>query len=215
MKGIHTKFEIEGIGPHETKLTFDEILKSNQVAIFARNGSGKSFIGRVFRLVSRIGWKVLHGKSSGEEFLQKNEAYTLLSVGQCLGRMGFEQKREGEDSKRFSVEVNVLANGEEKLVLQGTQDYIFRVFNQQYVDENVKERSYELYGKTSKGWVIGETNIQIDNHQSELRVLNTREEELREKFATAGRECATRLNSKYTSGWRSLHRCIHEQVRPG
>lgn len=197
MKGIHTKFEIEGIGPHETKLTFDEILKSNQVAIFARNGSGKSFIGRVFRLVSRIGWKVLHGKSSGEEFLQKNEAYTLLSVGQCLGRMGFEQKREGEDAKRFSVEVNVLANGEEKLVLQWTQDYIFRVFNQQYVEENVKERSYELYGKTSKGWVIGETNIQIDNHQSELRVLNTREEELREKFATAGRECATRLNSKY------------------
>ena len=196
-KGIYTKFEIGGIGPHETKLVLEDTLTSNAVAIFARNGSGKSFIGRVFRLVARIGWKVLHGKSSGEEFLQKNEAYTLLSVGQRLGRMKFTQQCEGEEAKTFMVEVNIETDGREKICFQGTQDYIFRVFNQQYVEENIKEREFELSGQSSKGWVIGETNIQIDNLQSELRVLNEREEGFRAKFANAGKECAARLNSHY------------------
>ena len=198
MKGIHTKFEIEGIGPHETKLTFDEILKSNQVAIFARNGSGKSFIGRVFRLVARIGWKVLHGKSDGSEVLQKNEAYTLLSVGHRVGRMEFSQQCDGDAAKAFTADVSVGPDGAEKVVLQWMQDCIFRVFNQEYVEGNVKEHKFELHsGRMSKGWVIGETNIQIDNLQSELRVLNAREEEFRAKFADAGKECATRLNLKY------------------
>ena len=81
MKGIHTKFEIEGIGPHETKLTLDEILKSNQVAIFARNGSGKSFIGRVFRLVSRIGWKVSHGNLVGRSFYRRMKLIHCCPLG--------------------------------------------------------------------------------------------------------------------------------------
>ena len=197
MATIQTKFEIEGIGPHERKLALNEGLKSNAVAIFARNGSGKSFIGRVFRLVARVGWLIAHGKSSGEMVLQKNEAYQLLTVGRNSGRMSFSQQCDNEAPTSFTIDVGVHGDGSEKIMFNGSHDYIFRVFNLQYVEENIKRREYVLAGLANQEWVIGETNIQIDNLQSELRTLDGRIAELQEKFASTGREWAYRLNSQY------------------
>lgn len=44
------KLEIENIGPH-TKINFEGKTSSGKNAIFANNGSGKTFISRLFRLI--------------------------------------------------------------------------------------------------------------------------------------------------------------------
>lgn len=149
-----------------------ELTGHRQNMIFARNGTGKSFLSRAFRCLD------IHKQGVTIDEAALNLVSDEASDG--IGSLSFCQgtKRLGAlDLKRKSETAEATVS-----------DSIFHVFSEDFVHEQLRERQYRIDGEIETQIAVSSEKIELDDHQEALREARGRqesyEERLREKFET-------------------------------
>lgn len=130
--------------------------ESLKIAIFADNGSGKTFLSSVFRL------------------LERNEK-PLASNGSKVSTDKFISfdKKECSFSFKITGKDNLIAEEFKLDIKRGiaptlpTTNYIFHCFNEAYVEENIYALSCDK-DQNIEGFILGKINIDLDNEEKEL-----------------------------------------------
>ena len=176
-----TKFMISAkyLGP--VLLLDGELTKNAQNLVFARNGTGKSFLSRAFRYLDQ------HGQGKALDDAARN----LVS----------DESKDGEGSFAFSRGTNPM--GTLRLEKTGdiatarVSDTIFHVFSEDFVQEELREPEYNLDGKIENQIAVDSTNIQIKDAQDALEKAQADEQaaakSLQDKFDS---EKLSELNDK-------------------
>ena len=136
-----------------------ELSDKSQNLIFARNGTGKSFLARSLRLLDENG---LHGvpieeipeRLVSEEAANRQGTFSLWEGGVCIGGLGL--------------------NGVARIVSYTQPKYIFHVFSEDYVDANLRQRQFEPDGEISHEIIVGKENLELDA-QEQTRQLKQAE----------------------------------------
>ncbi len=160
--------DIENIGPH-VKIDFTGKTSSLKTAIYANNGSGKTFISRLFRLI--------------ENPINQNSD-KLLSFTKNQGKMKFEVKfkeeKKPEVIKSFELKIDKNASP----IISSPLPFIFHVFNSDYVHENIEDWGYKPDGNI-EGYILGKTQINLTKEKKELEEKNKelapKDEEFKER----------------------------------
>lgn len=143
-KNLHIK--IENLGPHNN-INFNKRINALKIAFFAKNGSGKTFISRALRLDEDQ-----NSKSSNE----------LLSFGEKRGLFKFICDKQ-------DYEVNIIKDNE--LGIKNNTNFLFHVFNSDFISENLEVDDYKLDGDI-KGYIIGKSSIDLSKEKNNLDSLN-------------------------------------------
>lgn len=148
---------LENIGPHygDKKLSFSESVTSNKTIFYASNGTGKSFISRAFRLCTPSKVNTI--------------ADDILTIGKQSGFFSFKIQSHYVDQ---NMEIQI--NRGEKPVIRGSFDLLFHVFNNDYVEENIKPKHYIPDGRI-EGYILGKALI---NLTEERKAASELEEEI-------------------------------------
>ena len=147
------KLNIENIGPHygDNKIDFAKKVDSNKAIFFATNGTGKSFISRMFRLNAQEKHNV--------------PANDLLTLGSDIGNMVFNIVN-GLTTNTFSVRIE----REKTPLITNTAGLIFHVFNNDFVEENIKPNNYTQNGNI-EGYILGKTQIDLTDEKEKENVF--------------------------------------------
>ena len=149
-----------------------ELSTDKQNLIYARNGTGKSFIARALRLLdqtvfSRYEQSDIPDLLVSEESSDGSGAFRLYEGTSCIG----------------SLELNTRS----KTVARVEPSYIFHVFTEDYIDEEVRNRLEELDGEIQHEIIIGRENVELDQKEFELdsktKDLHQRREALATEFS--------------------------------
>ena len=179
--------KIENIGPH-TKIDFTGKTSSLKTAIYANNGSGKTFISRLFRLI--------------ENPISQNSD-KLLSFTKNQGKMKFEIS---DGIKNRTLELNI--NKGIAPTISSHLPFIFHVFNSDYVHDNIEALKYKPDGDI-EGYILGKTQIDLTREKKDLeeknKVLDSKNEEFKnrvndQRIILDDKDLGIRKNiSEYTS----------------
>lgn len=174
MAELTISLDIENIGPH-TKINFIGKSSSLKTAIYANNGSGKTFISRLFHLI--------------ENPISQNSD-KLLSFTKNQGKMKFEVnfKEENKSPVVKTLELNI--NKGAVPTISSPLPFIFHVFNSDYVYENIEALKYKPNGDI-EGYILGKAQIDLTKEKKEL-------EEKNKDLATKDEEFKKRVNNQKT-----------------
>lgn len=166
--------KIENIGPH-VKIDFTGKTSSLKTAVYANNGSGKTFISRLFRLI--------------ENPISQNSD-KLLSFTKNTGKMKFEInfKEENKSAIVKTLELNI--NRGIAPTISPKLPFIFHVFNSDYVHDNIEALRYKPDGNI-EGYILGKTQIDLTKEKKEL-------EEKNKDLATKDEEFKKHVNNQKT-----------------
>ena len=160
-----------------------ELTKNNQNLVFARNGIGKSFLSRAFRYLD------LHGQKKSVS----DAAFNLVS----------DESADGSGSFAFSRGTTAMGTLELQKaggkVTTTVNDTIFHVFSEDFVQEELRERKYELDGEIENQIAVDSENIKLDDAKKVL-------EEVKEKAS----EAYNALEGKFTTAKEAE---LHEKAR--
>lgn len=161
MANLKLNFVIENIGPHE-QLNFNGLATSLKTAFYANNGSGKTFISRLFRLLE-------------ESSVEKSNK--LLSFSKNTGKFEFKiLNPQSGDEFKFDIKLSK----DNEPIMSSPIPYLFHTFNSDYVNENIEALGYKPDGDI-KGYILGKAQIDLTNEKEELRKkqhsLDTKKEE--------------------------------------
>lgn len=153
-KNITTEIKAENIGPH---LAINDLYPMSQLklGVFANNGSGKTFISRVFRLLNNN---------------ETEKVNKILTINKTKGDFNLkisEQKEETTIHKKLSIKLN---KDKEAVIINNT-DYIFHVFNSDYVKDNIEELKYNPDGEI-EGYILGKTKIDLSKEKKKVNSLS-------------------------------------------
>lgn len=129
-----------------------ELTKHAQNLVFARNGTGKSFLSRAFRCLDQ------HGQGADVT----KAAFYLVS----------DESPDGKGSFSFSrgtVQLGALAlerTGD--IVTVAVADTIFHVFSEDFVHDELRERKYEIDGEIENEIAVDSDNIKLKDAQDAL-----------------------------------------------
>ena len=123
------------------------LTKNAQNLIFARNGTGKSFLSRAFRYLD------IHRQGETLDDAARN----LVSDESPDGKGSFSFSR-GSDSMGF---LGLEKSGDS--VSAQLSDTIFHVFSGDFVQEELREREYYLDGQIENEIAIDSTSIQLQD----------------------------------------------------
>lgn len=141
-----------------------------QNLVFARNGIGKSFLSRAFRYLD------LHGQGRDVDDAAKN----LVSDESVDGKGAFSFARGPTAMGTLSLD----KNGD--VVTPHLGGTIFHVFSEDFVQEELRERQYEIDGEIENQIAVDSENIKIkdakDAHIKALADEQAAEAALRDKF---------------------------------
>lgn len=163
-------------------LSFDGMLtKEAQNLIFARNGTGKSFLSRAFRCLDLYGdgKEVLSAPRNlvSDESKDGRGQFSFLCGSQVLGTLS-------------------LSKIDDVLSAQ-TNDTIFHVFSEDFVQEELREKEYKLDGEIENEISIDSDNIKLKDAQATVDAANkdrdTEYKKIQHKF---DEEKITELNVK-------------------
>ena len=84
MADFRLEMSFQGIGPHANSV-FDERMKSINMAIYANNGSGKSFISKSFKRVTDLNSLDKSNDDKTAELISKSNA--MIRFGEKQGSM--------------------------------------------------------------------------------------------------------------------------------
>jgi wobble nucleotide-excising tRNase len=152
---IKTLIQCQNIAPLEN-LAREIKSSSLKLAIFANNGSGKTFISRLFRLTeNHTELKLdMDGKSPTD---------MLLKFGKANGSFTFSiTDKDGNIKDNFKIEIQ-----KGKLPNIPTTNYIYHTFNQDYVEENILRLCYEKDSEI-EGYILGKVNIDLKDDEDKL-----------------------------------------------
>ena len=170
MPDFNVSLSLKGIGPHkDTK--FDANVSSITMAIYAENGSGKSFISKSFKRISDFNYL-----KSNEEDEDKLKAKTsaMIRFGESKGLMHFGITVPNEANKSLDA---VFENGSLPRITDST-GWIYHVFNSEYVKENLEAVNYKPEDNVS-GFILGKVNIDLSKEKQLLESYATNIESLK------------------------------------
>jgi hypothetical protein len=157
-----------------------KLTKSRQHLVFARNGTGKSFISRAFRYLDLY--------CQGESL--ENAPLDLVSEeAESLGHFRFSR---GE-TVLGSLDLNQKSN----IVNASVDDVIFHVFSEDFINKELREQQYEIDGEIENQIAIDESNIDIQNAEKELKNLENQQTHLEDTIRTTlDKEKSAQLHQK-------------------
>lgn len=146
MAEIEINLEIRNIGPHK-ELMFNTKTKSLKISIYANNGTGKTFISRLFRLI---------------ENPTQEKSNKLLSFGSSNGNFKFSVK----NGNLRELDIKITKNSNP--LIENKTGYIFHTFNSDYISENIIVKNYNLDGSI-EGYIVGKTQIDLSKDKELLK----------------------------------------------
>ncbi|AGI71916.1 hypothetical protein OA238_c18050 [Octadecabacter arcticus 238] len=127
-----------------------DLSEERQNLIFATNGTGKSFLSRTFRLL--------------DQFRDDQQSIQASDIVSEEGTVGTFRILEGAANL---AEVNLDTSGGSSLNI--SPDHLFHVFSADYVESELKRKSYhELDGTTTHEIILGKPNAELIEKQDEL-----------------------------------------------
>lgn len=144
------KLSVRFLGP---VISLDgDLASKRRNLIFARNGTGKSFLSRAFRCLD------LHGQQKPITDAPKN----LVSDESSDGKGSFFIKR--GDNLLGQLQLDKKGN----VVAATVGDVIFHVFSEDFVHEELREQRYEINGNIENEIAIDSSNIKLKDAQAKL-----------------------------------------------
>jgi len=166
------KLEINNIAPIE-HLAKQIETKELKIGILGKNGSGKTFISRLFRLLEKNG-------EDSEEITQK-----LLRLKKETGCFKFKIiDKDGNDIEDIIID---LKRGEQ-IRFNTKPHYIYHTFNNDYIEENIKKASYAIRNENISGYILGKENIELESERKKL-------EECENELALIEKTLTTKLSN--------------------
>ncbi len=152
---IKTEINCENIAPIKSlnKEISSDTLK---FGVFANNGSGKTFISRMFRLTE-----------SSEELVLDEEGSSptdkLITLGENSGNFNFKiTDKQGNVSEQFGISLN-----KQNTPNIPQTNYLFHVFNEDYVEDNLRSLDYDKDDEID-GFILGKVNIDLSDDEEKL-----------------------------------------------
>ena len=191
-KDITLELTTKNIGPHINLST--RLQTSNlEIGIYASNGSGKTFLSRAFRLITMSN-------------ARPSDSNRLLTLGENSGKFKFKITNSQEQGVVRELELNITREMQPEIT-KNTTGYIFRVFNDDYVKENLEEFKYRPDGQI-EGYIVGKEKIDLTNEKKELEKLSKdleeSEQHLREKLSVALEELNSLTIRRNTNEYRDF-----------
>jgi AAA domain-containing protein len=145
------RIKAEHIGP--IMLLDQSLSDDKQNLIFARNGTGKSFIARALRMldetaITEIDPAEVPNLLVSEEAPKGLGDFSLWEGSDCIGGLALDVKS--------------------KTVSRTPAAYIFHVFSEDYVDENLRNKLETLNGEISHEIIVGKDNAELDDKETKL-----------------------------------------------
>ena len=142
------KIKVENLGPIE-KLD-EELSHDNRILIYANNGTGKSFISRSLKLLD----------SDFDESDFSNIATNLLRM-EATTKKGSISIFQGE-----KCVASVAIDGNIPSIDISRNDFIFSIFNSEYVDQEVKvAKQFEFRDAIEGEIILGSKSIEIETKE--------------------------------------------------
>lgn len=152
---ITTIIKCQNIAPIEN-LTREIKSSSLKMGVFANNGSGKTFLSRLFRLTEKQDEIELdeNGKSPTDK---------LLTFGKVNGSFSFKiTDKDGNVKDDFNISVT---KGQISTIPE--TKYLYHTFNQDYVEQNIRVLGYEK-DSDIQGFILGKVNIDLKDDEDNL-----------------------------------------------
>ena len=155
-KDIKFSFMANGVGPHydQNKINANINASAPTIAIYAENGTGKTFFTRMFALSE---------KGTAEEDNDR-----LLSIDNKSGQFKFTMNSSNIDYT-YSVD---LEQGKIPVVEQKGKTYLYHVFNSDYVSENIVATDFSPSDDNVTGYILGKENIDVSEEKERLKDLS-------------------------------------------
>ena len=148
-----------------------DLSSENQNLIYARNGTGKSFIARALRLFDR---------SSYSRYDPTQIADLLVSDESRQGTGSFELLEDSIPVASLKLDKNT------KSATPPASTYIFHVFTEDYVDSEIRNKLEELDGEIQHEIIIGRENAELDQKVHDLETktaeVASRREAIEDEF---------------------------------
>lgn len=151
-KEISIEMISSNLGPHEALNTKIQT-SSLEIGIYANNGSGKTFLSRAFRLCTK-------------DILEPSDSNRLLTIGKNDGLFKIKITNTKEAGINRELEFSISRNKIPTINLN-TTNYLFRVFNDDYVKENLEGFKYKPDGRI-EGYILGKEKIDLSKEKEEL-----------------------------------------------
>lgn len=152
---ITTIIKCQNIAPIEN-LTREIKSSSLKMGVFANNGSGKTFLSRLFRLTEKQDEITLdeNGKSPTDK---------LLTFGKSSGTFSFKiTDKDGNVKDDFNISVT---KGQTPTIPD--TKYLYHTFNHDYVEQNIRALGYEK-DSDIQGFILGKVNIDLKDDEDNL-----------------------------------------------
>ncbi|HEB9321906.1 AAA family ATPase [Campylobacter coli] len=168
-KIIDFSLTLKNIGKHQL-LNFKEGVNSLRIALYAMNGSGKTFISRAFRFAEI--------QNIAEQNSMIDKVNDIVSFDSNNAKIQLHIKNL-KNQDQFDLDV-VLTRDKPPRFNQKIW-YIFHVFNSDYILENIQSRQYEVNGNID-GYIIGKDNIDLNDEKAKRSILEKQEKDLKKKI---------------------------------
>lgn len=172
-KNISLELISSNLGPHEA-LNAKAQTSSLEIGIYANNGTGKTFLSRAFRLITK-------------DKLEPSDSNKLLTIGKNEGSFKVKITNAQEPTVIREVGFSISRNNVPTIGVDST-NYIFRVFNDDYIKDNLEGLKYKPNGQI-EGYILGKEKIDLSKEKKVLednvKVLESREIELKKNVQLA------------------------------
>jgi len=189
----NTSLRIQHIGPHENANLQISMGEKGpfKVGVFATNGSGKTTLSRQFRL------QRLQNDLKDDE--SPPDAAKFLAIGQGSGLFRFKFDKQGST---VNEQYEVKYKAGEPPRIQNKTDFIFHVFNSDYVRETIEPNNFGP-DDTISGYIIGKEAVDVSKEKKDLASYKDRHKHIKDaidnQLSTATQELdklAIRSNTK-------------------
>ena len=162
------KLNANNIGPLNC-LNFNENFESSspnvKIAIYAKNGSGKTMLSKTFNLTNKSQTELASYNTSKLISKDSNTADFIFKLS--------------PSSVKDTLSINMIKNGLTKI--NNSSNYIFHVFNSEYIQDNITTNHYVPSDKI-EGYIIGKANIDLSQDEQHLNQLNETIESLQKEI---------------------------------
>lgn len=154
-KSIHTRIKCENLAPFTL---LEKELNTNmlRIGIFANNGSGKTFLSRMFRLLE----KDVVPESDGTI-----PTDYLVRFGCNKASFSFSISDDSGMKEDIHLDIHTAT-----LPQIPKTNYIYHTFTHDYVEENIRALNYEKKSNIT-GYILGKTNIDLSDEESKLKQI--------------------------------------------
>jgi hypothetical protein len=179
MAKIKVNIECENIAP---LVMLKEKVEAGSLkyGVFANNGSGKTFISRMFRLTEK-------DEEHEIDDLGKSTTDKLITRGKQNANFNFKITDNAGDIKE---DISIKLQRGALPTIPETQ-YIYHTFNQDYVEQNIRTLNFEK-DSDIQGFILGKINIDLNDEEEKLKAKKLQNEQLSNQVA---REIDTFVNS--------------------